>query len=473
MTKKTAEEGKESLKISNESDIALHINKSQDILPYYTKSQEVGEKISGQEYNAEISEDEFILLAKEFGTPLFIIDELTVRHKVQKLKKSYNNFNGPVRIAYSMKANFNPSILKTLVSEGILFDLTSVGELFFYIRSGGLCNDVIYTSITEEEEEYVEVLRNGVNRIVISSNNGLTNLMNAVRTTQKSPIVLIRIDPEVGVKAGIRASYRNGKFGVPMNTEESDSAMNLIRRISLSPELVIYGFHFHLGSQITDPSCFYHALEKLESLILQLKSDYPTLRISAIDIGGATPVNYGSRVPLPEEIGNIVVDKLNAIMKNTGEQSILIVESGRYITSECGFMISRVVNTKINDGHKTVFVDAGYHLLLDSALLRQEYPIQVVPKSLTPEGLKINLTGRLCDTFDVFQASPKSDLTGAEVGKYIIFSNVGAYSLVFNMPFHCQTKPPIVMRRINGEHQLIRKSETVEELFHEEGGALL
>jgi len=80
------------------------------------------------------------------------------------------------------------------------------------------------------------------------------------------------------------------------------------------------------------------------------------------------------------------------------------------------------------------------------------------------------ISGRLCDTYDVFPLSKASDMSGAEVGNLVTFYNVGAYSVVFNMPFHCQTKPPIVMKDSDGKYRLVRKGTTYEHLFVEEGG---
>jgi diaminopimelate decarboxylase len=149
---------------------------------------------------------------------------------------------------------------------------------------------------------------------------------------------------------------------------------------------------------------------------------------------------------------------------------MLVVESGRFLSAEACVLVSKIINLKVYSEQKFIFVDAGYHLLLDAALLRQEYPQEVVPYIENTDNFKINLAGRLCDTYDVFPLSPASKLSGAELGKLLIFRNVGAYSIVFNMPFHCQTKPAILFRRMNGEFVLVRKSESIEELFEEEGG---
>jgi diaminopimelate decarboxylase len=174
------------------------------------------------------------------------------------------------------------------------------------------------------------------------------------------------------------------------------------------------------------------------------------------------------------------IGKLNQLAETHGTYTLMI-ESGRFLVAESSILVSRIVNTKEYNEHKIVIVDAGYHILLDAALLKQEYPQEVVPvvdskyKTISVASAPVkntHLAGRLCDTYDVFPLSKVSDLNESEVGRYISFYNVGAYSVVFNMPFHCQTKPPIVMKEGNGEFKLVRKGTTYDHLFREEGGEL-
>ena len=117
-------------------------------------------------------------------------------------------------------------------------------------------------------------------------------------------------------------------------------------------------------------------------------------------------------------------------------------------------------------------------------MLKQEYPQEVVTNTNNNShlyfsnankqytGKNIHLAGRLCDTFDVFPTSKISDLTFANIGNYVLFYNVGAYSLVFNMPFHCQTKPPVLMKTCEGDMKLIRKGTSFDDLYVEEGGLI-
>jgi diaminopimelate decarboxylase len=415
-------------------------------------------------------------LVAQYGTPLYLIDENTLHAKVKELHTAYAKFVGPLKIAYSIKANFNPAILRAFITDGITFDLTSIGELHFIKRCKAVPENMIYTSVTEEFEEYLEVLQSGIRKVVVSSFNGMTNLAKAASRVGVKLPTIIRVNPEVGVKAGVRASYRNGKFGVPFNGGTIDSATKMVKHLMDNDLLRFEGFHFHLGSQITDFSCFIHALDKMDTFMTKMKKEYPNFQVNTFDIGGGTPVFYDDPVPSPAQMAENLVSRLNQLANSHGVFQLLI-ESGRFLVAESSILVSKIVNLKEYNEHKIVIVDSGYHLLLDAALLKLGYPQEIV--SLPEHEAKtanliptknIHLAGRLCDTYDIFPLSKSSSLNEADVGRYISFHNVGAYSLVFNMPFHCQIKPPVIMKTAKGEFKLVRKGRSYEQLFKEEGG---
>jgi diaminopimelate decarboxylase len=287
---------------------------------------------------------------------------------------------------------------------------------------------------------------------------------------------MIRVNPEVGVKAEVRASYRNGKFGVPFNGGTIDSATKMVKHLMGNELLKFEGFHFHLGSQITEFSCYIHAFDKIDAFITKMKKEYPNFQVNTFDIGGGTPVFYNEPVPTPAQMAENHISRLNQLAETHGKFE-LIIESGRFLVAESSILVCRIVNTKEYNEHKIVIVDGGYHLLLDAALLKQEYPQEIVPIADTKKRAthliapkNIHLAGRLCDTYDLFPLSKISSLNDSHVGRYVTFYNVGAYSVVFNMPFHCQTKPPVVMKTSNGDFKLVRKGTSYEQLFIEEGG---
>lgn len=417
----------------------------------------------------KFEDQELYHLAEKFGTPYFLIDEGVLRRNVSEIEQAYQKFKGPFRVAYSIKANFNPAVIKTFVSEGIMFDLTAANELYFLLKCGGSPENVIYTSITETVEEYESVIKGGVRKIVVSSYNGLLNLVDAVARAGGEVRVLIRVNPEVHVKAELRFSMRHGKFGVPFDSSTEDSAVFMLKKILATPSLKFDGFHFHLGSQIEDPSCYSEALEKLESFVLNAKKMIGDFPINTIDIGGGLPTSYGKSVPVPSDFASTILGQLSSLAESFGSKFTLIVESGRYLSADSTILVSKIVNVKRFGENKYVYLDAGYNNLADSALLRHEYPVEVIPGGTTSHQ-KTVLVGRLCDSLDVFATSSRSKLGGAEIGKLVIFRGVGAYSIVLSSPFHCQPRPYVHMRDAQGGFAIVRKGQSVEQLFDDEGG---
>ena len=418
------------------------------------------------------SERDLLRLAEEYGTPYFLIDEATLKSKVGEIEQAFSEYKGTFRVAYSVKANFNPSVIRAFTDEGIVFDVTAPTELQFALRCGGSPDDVIYTSITETRAEYEEVLGLGVRRIVVASRNGLDNLTEAAARAGVKVKTMIRVNPEVHVHAELRGSMGHGKFGLQFNGGSPDSALSVLRRILNTAWLEFEGFHFHLGSQIEDPQCYAEAIEKLEAFILGARKQLGTFEVNTLDIGGGLPVSYGKKVPTPREFSARIVSQLNSLVESLACRFTLVAESGRFLTAESTVLVARVVNTKSFGDKRYVYVDAGYHVLLDAALLRHEYPVEVVPggKQSTQ---KTVLVGRLCDPLDVFPTSSRSKLGGAEAGKLIVFSDVGAYSIVMNMPFHSQPRPYVLMRNSQGNYRVARKRQDAESLFMAEGGDCL
>jgi diaminopimelate decarboxylase len=418
------------------------------------------------------SERELYSLAEKYGTPYFLIDEQTLRKKVGEMEQAFSEYKGVFRVAYSIKANFNPSVIKTFVSEHIMFDLTATAELRFLQRCGGSADNVMYTSITETSSEYETVLKEGVGVVVVASYNGLNNLIEAAGKTGKEPKVLVRVNPEVHVHAELRGSLGHGKFGLQFNGGGQDSALSVLRKVLSTPSLHFEGFHFHLGSQIEDPSCYAEALEKLESFVLQARKELGNFEVKMLDIGGGMPASYGRKVPTPKEVAAKIVGQLNSLAESLGGKFTLVSESGRFLSAESTILVSRIVNTKKFGENKYVYVDAGYHSLLDSALLKHEYPVEVVPGGRQAIQRTV-LVGRLCDPLDVFPTSSRSKLGGAEIGKLVLFRDVGAYSIVMNMPFHSQPRPFILMRSSQGNYAVARRGQDVDQLFMDEGGDCL
>jgi len=421
---------------------------------------------------APFTDEELLEMAKKYGTPIYVIDENTLIEKVKELKEAYKAFIGDVKIAYSIKSNFNPFVIKTFIKQDLMFDIASLGELYFISKLKANPENLIYTSVTETYEEFLEAIKEGVKRFVVASYNGAMNLIRAAKESPYPLQVMIRVNPQVNVKAYVRASFRHGKFGVPFNSSTRDSALVILKEIVKSENLKFDGLHFHLGSQILDPSSFIVALDKVENFMLKVKREFKELSLNTLDIGGGTPVCYDEPVLKAKDMGEMIVKRLNGLSDHFSERPTLIIESGRFLSAEACVLISKILNVKEFEGEKYLYLDSGYHLLLDSVLVRQNYPVRILGKREGKRELKVHIAGLLCDTSDVFHLSPLSEIGNGNIGDYVAFYKVGAYSIVFNLPFHCQVKPAILFKDRLGNIKVARERESLEDLFVEEGGYL-
>src|SRR5207244_12277935 len=126
--------------------------------------------------------------------------------------------------------------------------------------------------------------KRGVRKVVVRLVNRMTNLAEAASKIGVKIPTMIRVNPEVGVKAGVRASYRHGKFGVPFNGGTIDSATKMIKHLMDNDLLKFEGIHFHLGSQITDFSCFIHAFDKMDAFLTKIKKQQQNFKVNTFVI---------------------------------------------------------------------------------------------------------------------------------------------------------------------------------------------
>jgi len=226
-----------------------------------------------------------ISIAEELGTPFYFIDEKLMLKNLERLENAFSGFKGSVKVAYSVKANFNPLVLKSFASRGTLFDVASEEELFFLKKSGVHASKAIYSSVSETREELDEAISSGVNLISIGSKMGLLRLNDLLKRKRVEQRVLIRVNPEVEANAAIPASGRWSKFGVPLG-EGEDSARFLLLKAKENPLIRTVGVHFHLGSQVLDSVYFSIALDKVLGFLSSVK-DGIGLDFEVIDVGGA------------------------------------------------------------------------------------------------------------------------------------------------------------------------------------------
>jgi diaminopimelate decarboxylase len=274
-------------------------------------------KINKQKH-LEIGGCDTIKLAKEFGTPLFVLDEETIRNRCQQYLQSFRKYYPNTDIIYASKALCTAGVLKLVASEGLGLDVSSGGELYTALKSGCDPKKIYFHGNNKPKKEIKEGLEAGVGRIVVDNIDELNRLDEAANETGRRAEILVRVNP--GIEAHTHEYIKTGtidsKFGVPF--AQLDGFIKEIKKRKL---ISLVGLHAHIGSQIMDPKPFAEEVKLLLDLTLKYKTQ-------ELNIGGGLAIAYLTSDESPpldafaKEIASVLKDKTNVK---------LILEPGRSI----------------------------------------------------------------------------------------------------------------------------------------------
>jgi diaminopimelate decarboxylase len=265
----------------------------------------------------------------------------------------------------------------------------------------------------------------------------------------KQAPISIRVNPNVDAKTHpyISTGLKENKFGVDM-----DEALELYQHTQNSKHLTVQGLDCHIGSQITNVSPFLDALDKVLALLEQLNTH--NINIQHLDLGGGVGINYEG-----EETINIQA-YINAIISKVGQTEI-ILEPGRAIVGNAGIFITKVEFLKQNSTHAFAIVDGAMNDLLRPSFYNAYHQVLPINENATGTQANWDLVGPICETGDFLAKNRNLSLSE---GDYLALMSAGAYG--FTMSSNYNTRPRVAEVMVSTtNHQLIRKRETVQDLF--------
>ena len=386
-------------------------------------------------------------VAKQFGTPVYVYEEDKIRNQLLSLRKNIRY--DPKTILYAVKANSNPHILDIIKGPGVGIDAVSPGEVSLALMAGFLPSSILFTgnNITDEEMDFV------AERGVLLNIDSLSRLEKFGKKYPGSN-VSVRINPDVG--AGHHDHCITGgpksKFGIWY------SQVDEINRTAKEYRLKIIGIHEHIGSQILEVDKFLAAMD----VLLKVAPSFPSLQF--IDFGGGLGVPYRPEEdPLPiKKLGQRMSERFTEFCGRYGRPLTLVIEPGRYLVAEAGFLLTKVNTVKRNpDGRVFVGVDSGFNHLVRPAMYGSFHPITNI-SNLNGEKEKVDIVGNLCESGDKF--AEDRDLRQAREGDLILIGVAGAYGYSMSSNYNLRPRPPEVLVKPGGILQLIRERETIEKI---------
>ncbi len=388
-----------------------------------------------------------------WGTPTYIYDESEIRAQFHSLVRSINYH--PKKILFAMKANFNPYILQILKDLGAGIDAVSVGELIL-ARKYNFFTAFTGNNVTEVE---MEIAQRDTNIVNIDSLSALEKF----GRNYPSRNIGIRINPDVG--AGHHSHCITGgpksKFGIWYS--ELDKA----KRIADKYGLKIVAIHQHIGSQILEVNKFELAM----NVLLKEARRFPDLKI--VNFGGGFGVPYRPEEnPLPIAIlGRRMSECFHDFCDKYGRRLILMIEPGRYLVAEAGWLLTRVNTIKRNpDGRTFVGVDTGFNHLLRPAMYGSYHHITNVSN---PDGRKevVDVVGNICESGDKF--AEEREVTEPREGDILAIATAGAYGYSMASNYNLRGLPAEVLIDPDGNTGLIRAREDNETLIKRITGGVL
>jgi diaminopimelate decarboxylase len=391
-------------------------------------------------------------LADAVGTPFYCYSTAT-------LTRHYRVFAAALPanalIAFSVKANGNLAVLKTLGNLGAGADVVSGGELKKALAAGIPAKRIVFSGVGKTREEMRLALESGIYQFNVESEPELDALSEvATAMSSKAPIT-IRVNPDIDAKthAKITTGTYETKFGVPWSRARAVYALaaNL-------PGIEVVGVDVHIGSQITELGPFRAAFARVADLIAQLRADGH--RIARADLGGGLGVPYrldNAPPPDPDAYGEVIGAATN------GLDVQVILEPGRLIAANAGVLVARVIYVKRGESKNFLVLDAGMNDLIRPALYDAYHDILPVaaadPNAATR---RYDVVGPVCETADCFARD--RDLPEAEGNDLMAIMTAGAYGAVMASAYNARPPAPEIL--VNGrEWFVVRPRLTLEALI--------
>ena len=391
-------------------------------------------------------------IADEVGTPVYIYSTATLRRHARVIASAFDGMD--CLIAYSVKANGNLAVLKTLASEGCGADVVSGGELMRALTAGIPAHKIVFSGVGKTRAEMALGLTKGIHQFNVESGAELIALSEVAMRMNKVAPVALRVNPDVaaGGHPNISTGKAGDKFGVPWA-----DAPELYHQIKALPGVEAIGVDVHIGSQIGELAPMRAAFEKTIGLVKFLREAGHDLH--RIDLGGGLGIPYqdGDRPATPADYAQMIRE----VTEGLGLQVIL--EPGRVIAGNAGVMVSEVLYHKPAPDRTFLIIDAGMNDLMRPALYQAHHdiiPVQEAPAEAA--NTTYDIVGPICESTDKFAA--QREMPEVAAGQRIAFMSSGAYGAVLSSQYNA--RPLVAEVLVDGDqYALVRRRPSFEEMI--------
>ena len=390
-------------------------------------------------------------IAEIHGTPCYVYSRAT-------LERAYRDYDQalaahPHLICYAAKANSSLAILNLLARLGAGFDIVSGGELARVLAAGGDPGKVVFSGVGKSEAEMRAALTAGIHCFNVESTGELARLNRVAGELGVTAPVSLRVNPDVDAKTHpyISTGLKDNKFGIAHGR-----ALRVYREAAAMAHLGVIGIDCHIGSQLTDTAPFAAALERVLELADALRTE--GIDLAHIDIGGGVGIRYRDETPpTPDDYARVLLERM------AGRAEMLIVEPGRSLVGNAGWLLTRVEYLKHGEDKDFAIVDAAMNDLMRPALYDAWHDIRPV-RPRPGATRRYAIVGPVCESGDFLGHDRELALAESDL---LAVCSAGAYGM--SMSSNYNTRPRAAEVMVDGERMhVIRPRERVEALYAHE-----
>jgi diaminopimelate decarboxylase len=394
-------------------------------------------------------------LVSEYGSPLFVLSEKTIRKTYKDAYRAFSTRYPRVQFAWSYKTNYLDAVCNVYHQEGAWAEVVSGFEYDKAINNGVDGKFIIFNGPDKSNQDLEKAIKNE-SLIHIDHFDELYSLIQIAGNPDKKPKVAIRVNMDTGIYP------MWDRFGFNYENGEAWDALN---RIMMSGKLELVGLHTHIGTFILSAGAYRTAAAKLADLAVGLEKKYGHV-VKYIDLGGGFASQNtlkGAYLPgtdtapsFDEYADAITSGIINSQIKQEN-MPLLILETGRALIDDAGSLLGSVLaNKRLSDGRRSTILDIGVNILFTSFW----YEHHITPaQPFSHHTEETAIYGPLCMNIDVIRENIVFPLL--KKGDHVVINRIGAYNMTQWLQF-ITLRPNIVLIDQEGKTHIIRDQESMD-----------
>ena len=406
-----------------------------------------------------------VKLAKEYGTPVYVMSERAVRQNCRTYKSAIDRFySGNGLILFASKALCIKEMVRLVKDEGLGVDVVSSGELYTALAAGMPAERICMHGNNKTEEELKRAISSDVGRIVVDNLYELEAIDRLARAENKKVKILFRVKP--GIEAHthdfIQTGQIDSKFGVALETGEAEAFAVAAAKME---HIALAGVHCHIGSQIFELEPFREAARIMMNFMGDMKERHG-IEMHELNLGGGFGVKYTDE-DHPIEF-DLFIEAVSRVVKETAqmrsmEVPFIMMEPGRSISGEAGITLYTVGGIKeIPDIRKYISIDGGIGDNPRYLIYGAKYDFLLANRAAEKKTDTVTVAGKCCESGDLL--AENVSLQPAEVGDILAVFTTGAYNYSMASNYNRIPRPPVVFVN-DGKTRIAVHRESFEDLI--------